>query len=126
MRNAEAVISQGKFFLILGAFLGFGLTFFAGMLAGHEATIALRDAAIGCIAGFFLMKGFMHVVFSSLQSVIEKKHREREAQRQEARRAAAEAAAREEAEEKAEMEAAENPRRSRKPEPVAATASAES
>jgi hypothetical protein len=51
-----------KFFLLLGGFVGFVLAFAASWNAGNSAAQALRDAAIGCLAGAILFRG-LHVVF---------------------------------------------------------------
>lgn len=51
-----------KFFLLLGGTAGFLLAFSSGLMAGNEISIALRDGAIGCLAGALLMKGF-HTIF---------------------------------------------------------------
>lgn len=51
-----------KFFLLLGGFLGFVLAFAASWNAGNSAAQALRDAAIGCLAGSVLLRG-LHAVF---------------------------------------------------------------
>lgn len=51
-----------KFFLLLGGTAGFLLAFSSGLMAGNEISIALRDGAIGCLAGALLMKGF-HSIF---------------------------------------------------------------
>jgi hypothetical protein len=51
-----------KFFLLLGGFVGFVLAFAASWNAGNSAAQALRDGAIGCLAGAVLLRG-LHAVF---------------------------------------------------------------
>jgi hypothetical protein len=61
-----------KVFLLLGGTSGFLLSFASGLFAGNEITIALRDGAIGCLAGVLLMKVLCAVVFMCIQNMAEK------------------------------------------------------
>jgi len=51
-----------RFFLLLGGFGGFALAGAGSLFAGNEPAFAVRDGAIGCLAGALLMRG-MHFVF---------------------------------------------------------------
>lgn len=64
-----------KFFLLLGGTAGFLLAFSSGLLAGNEVSIALRDGAIGCLAGALLMKGFHTVFIMCLHDMVAQKAR---------------------------------------------------
>ncbi|MDD5350903.1 MAG: hypothetical protein PHQ12_11895 [Chthoniobacteraceae bacterium] len=58
-----------KFFLLIGGTCGFLLAFGAGLLAGNEIMIVLRDGAIGCMAGALLMRGFSAVYLMSIKEL---------------------------------------------------------
>jgi hypothetical protein len=66
-----------KFFLLLGGTAGFLLAFSSGLMAGNEISIALRDGAIGCLAGAFLMKGFHGIFMMCLRDMAVEKARAR-------------------------------------------------
>jgi hypothetical protein len=59
-----------KFFLSLGGSIGFLAAFFSALHAGSEIGFALRDGAIGCLAGAFLMRGFHYVMIFCLRSLV--------------------------------------------------------
>ena len=59
-----------KFFLVLGGSVGFLATFFTELHAGSEVGYALRDGAIGCLAGAFLLRGFHHVIMLCIKSLV--------------------------------------------------------
>lgn len=85
--------------LALGGFAGFMACFFGTMLGSGDPFIALRNGSIGCLLGFFMCKGAMLVVLNNMQSVLERKYRERvrEARALAEKAAAEEAAASEKA-----------------------------
>lgn len=64
-----------KVFLLCGGFLGFALTFLAGLVAGGPIGTVLRDAAIGCLAGAFLMQWLFRVVGRNLNDAVAEKQR---------------------------------------------------
>lgn len=66
-----------KFFLLLGGGCGFLLAFSAGLIAGNEITVALRDGAIGCIAGGLMMRGFSAVFVMSVKELAAARTKER-------------------------------------------------
>ena len=70
-------LAQSKFFIALGGFLGFALTFASGMLAGGDAANVLRDASIGCLICGFLMKTLMSVIHSNVQTAMQNRMLER-------------------------------------------------
>lgn len=70
-------LAQSKFFIALGGFLGFCLTFASGMLAGNDASSVLRDASIGCVICAFLMKLLMNVIHNSVEAAMQKKAMEK-------------------------------------------------
>lgn len=72
-----------KFFLLLGGTAGFLLAFSSGLLAGNEISIALRDGAVGCLVGAFLMKGFHTIFMMCLQDMVVQKAKARAAATQE-------------------------------------------
>lgn len=59
-----------RFFLLLGGSIGFLGAFFSALLAGSEIGFALRDGAIGCLAGAFLLRGFHFVVIRCIKSLV--------------------------------------------------------
>jgi hypothetical protein len=73
----KMVVQEGKFVLALGGFVGFLLSFFGTMAGGGQATTAVRNGAIGALLGFFMCRGVMVVLLHCMQSVLEKKYRER-------------------------------------------------
>lgn len=58
-----------KFFLSLGGSIGFLGAFFSSLHAGSEVGFALRDGAVGCLLGAFLMRGFHHVMIFCIKSL---------------------------------------------------------
>ncbi len=59
-----------KFFLTLGGFLGFTLALAASLHAGNEPAFALRDGAIGCLVGAFILRLMHAVLLSSIRTHI--------------------------------------------------------
>jgi hypothetical protein len=66
-----------KFFLLIGGVCGFLLSFCAGLLAGNEIMIALRDGAVGCMAGALLMRGFSAVFLMAIKELASERAKER-------------------------------------------------
>ena len=66
-----------KFFLLVGGTCGFLLSFAAGLFAGNDTAVVLRDSALGCLAGAFLMKGFSAVFLMSVKGLAAERVRER-------------------------------------------------
>jgi len=62
-----------KYFLVLGGFLGCALVFTSGLIAGNDPAIALRNSAIGCLAGASLLAGFRFTLVSCVRSVVAEK-----------------------------------------------------
>ena len=56
-----------KFLLALGAFAGFGITFFASLSAGDDVSTALLKSAVGMIACAVLVKILISVAHSALR-----------------------------------------------------------
>lgn len=71
-------LAQSKFFIALGGFLGFALTFASGMLAGGDTADVLRDASIGCLICAILMKLLMSVIRSNVQAAMQRRMMERD------------------------------------------------
>lgn len=61
-----------KVFLLLGGTSGFLLAFVSGLFAGNEISVALRDGAIGCLAGTLLMRVVCVVALMCLQHLADK------------------------------------------------------
>jgi len=59
-----------KFFLLIGGFCGFALTFAASLHADNELSYALRDGAIGCFGGALIFRGLHFVVLLSIRDHI--------------------------------------------------------
>jgi hypothetical protein len=59
-----------KFFLLTGGFLGFVFAYTASWNADNSAAQALRDAAIGCLAGATLFRGLHVVLMMTVRSHI--------------------------------------------------------
>lgn len=70
-------LAQSKFFIALGGFIGFALTFASGMIAGGDIANVLRDASIGCLICGFLIKMLMSVVHSNVQTAMQLRSIER-------------------------------------------------
>ena len=83
---------HGKFYLVLGAFIGFGLAFFAGLSVGNSSVTALRDGSIGALVGYFLARGLLKVVMISVMQVMEKRKHDMQQMMEEAARRADEEA----------------------------------
>jgi hypothetical protein len=60
-----------KFFLSLGGSIGFFAAFFSALHAGSEIGFALRDGAIGCLAGALLMRGFHYIMILCIRSLVQ-------------------------------------------------------
>ena len=65
-----------KSFLVLGGFIGCFIAFSSSLMAGNEIGYALRNGAIGCLAGAVLMKGFYSALLSSVQAMSVEKARQ--------------------------------------------------
>lgn len=59
-----------KYFMLVGGFTGFAVTFGAGLLAGNEIDGTLVNAGIGCLVGAALMRGFRYLYIQSLRAVV--------------------------------------------------------
>lgn len=57
-----------KFFLLLGGFVGFVLSYTASWNAGNAAALVLRDGVIGCLAGALLFRGLHVMLMLTLRS----------------------------------------------------------
>jgi hypothetical protein len=68
-----------KHFQLVGGFCGFVLAFCGSLSAGNEVAIALRDGAIGCLAGALLFRGFHSVLAWSVQDFAMERARRRDA-----------------------------------------------
>jgi hypothetical protein len=66
-----------KFFLLIGGACGFLLSFGAGLLVGNDLLIALRNGAIGGMAGALLMRGFFEVYFAAVKELAAERAKER-------------------------------------------------
>ena len=75
-------LAQSKFFIALGGFLGFTLTFASGILAGGHASDVLRDATIGCLICGLLVKMLMSVIHSNLQTAMQQRIRKKMGEQQ--------------------------------------------
>ena len=60
-----------KFFLVLGGAIGFLAAFFSALHGGSAIGYALRDGAVGCLAGAFLLRGFHYVVILCIKSLVQ-------------------------------------------------------
>jgi hypothetical protein len=65
-----------KYFMLVGGFTGFALTFGAGLLVGNNIDGVLIDSGIGCLVGAGLMRGFRHLYIHSLRSVVVERARQ--------------------------------------------------
>lgn len=70
-----------KSIFLAGGFAGFALALIAGITAGREPDLVLRDAAIACLVGAWVFRWFWSVVVKAMTEMVA------------ARRAAAEAEA---------------------------------
>ena len=68
-----------KYFQLIGGFSGFLLAFGGSIFAGNEVAIGLRDGALGCIVGAFLLRGFYAVLSWSVRDCAAEKLRNRDA-----------------------------------------------
>jgi hypothetical protein len=64
-----------KFIFLAGGFAGFALTAGAGLSAGRDLSLVLRDAAFGCLAGALLFRWFWTVLVRTLRETVELKVR---------------------------------------------------
>lgn len=62
-----------KHFFLLGGFLGCFLAFSSALAAGNGIAPALRNGAIGCLAGAVLLKGFHFAMVSCVRSMAAEK-----------------------------------------------------
>lgn len=62
-----------KYFFLLGGFLGCFLAFSSALAAGNDIGLALRNGAIGCLAGAVLLKGFHFAMMSCVRSMAAEK-----------------------------------------------------
>lgn len=65
-----------KFVFLAGGFVGFALTALAGLGAGRDAALVLRDAAIGCLVCALLFRWFWSVVVKALAETVERRRQE--------------------------------------------------
>jgi hypothetical protein len=65
-----------KYFLLLGGFCGFTMAFIGGLAVGHDLSVVLRDATIGCLGGATLMRGFRIVMNFQLRQLMARRERE--------------------------------------------------
>lgn len=65
-----------KFVFLAGGFVGFALVGLAGLGAGRDAALVLRDAAIGCLVGALLFRWFWSVVVKALAETVERRRQE--------------------------------------------------
>jgi hypothetical protein len=65
-----------KFVFLAGGFVGFALAAVAGLGAGRDAALVLRDAAVGCLVGALLFRWFWSVVVKALAETVERRRRE--------------------------------------------------
>ena len=66
-----------KFFLLLGGFTGFVLSYTASWNADNSAAQVLRDGVVGCLAGAILFRGLHVMLMLTLRSHVEQTARER-------------------------------------------------
>ncbi len=64
---------SGKYFIIVGGFIGFSAGFLISLSAGSDATYALRDAAICCCAGAFLFRIGSQFINASIAELAQQK-----------------------------------------------------
>lgn len=68
-----------KYVFLTGGFLGFALVCAAGLSAGREPDLVLRDASLGCLVGALLMKWFWGHVVEAIRQTVEAKRAKAEA-----------------------------------------------
>jgi hypothetical protein len=68
-----------KFFLLLGGFVGFVLSYTASWNADNAAAQVLRDGVIGCLAGATLFRGLHAMLMITLRSHVAQVARQRAA-----------------------------------------------
>ena len=59
-----------KYYLLIGGFWGFLMAFASGMAAGNDLAFVLRNAAIGCLAGALVLRGFRHLLAHQVRQVL--------------------------------------------------------
>lgn len=64
----QQIKQQKRFFLTLGGFIGFTVAFLGSAQSGADATVLLRDAAIGCLVGALLFKGLHALLVASFHA----------------------------------------------------------
>jgi len=67
-----------KYFQLIGGFSGFVLAFCSSISTGNEIAISLRDGAVGCLCGAFLLRGFHHVLAWAVRDLAMERARARE------------------------------------------------
>jgi hypothetical protein len=60
-----------KYSILIGGTIAFLVTFAASLHAGNEVAFALRDGAVGCLVGGFLMRGFYYILVQSVQTRVQ-------------------------------------------------------
>lgn len=68
-----------KFIFLSGGFIGFALAAVAGLGAGRDAALVLRDAAIGCLVVALLFRWFWSAVVKALSETVERRRKEAQA-----------------------------------------------
>ena len=68
-----------KFFLLIGGFAGFVLSYSASWNADNSAAQVLRDGVIGCLAGATLFRGLHAMLMITLRGHVEQVARQRAA-----------------------------------------------
>jgi len=58
-----------KYYLLIGGFWGFLMAFASGLAAGNDLAYVLRNAAVGCLGGALLLRGFRHLLTQQLRQV---------------------------------------------------------
>jgi hypothetical protein len=65
-----------KFVFLAGGFFGFALVAATGLGAGRDASLVLRDAAIGCLVGALMFRWFWSVVVKALVETVARRREE--------------------------------------------------
>lgn len=73
-----------KYSTLAGGVAGFLLTLAASYHAGNEVAFALRDGAVGCLVGGFLMRGFHTILVQSVQARVQTRAEELRQERESA------------------------------------------
>lgn len=82
-------MNGSKYFLVVGGFLGFVLTFLVTFLSGNDIPTVLQRSSMGAIAGFLLMQFMLKVLVKNIyiarqraQAEESKKEEEKAAQKE--------------------------------------------